>query len=350
MSRLKALGYLLAFITPALMPVSAWLAVHTAQPNLATWFPLFFLFVLLPLADYAIGRDASNPDAAEAERLDRGLWFRGLTLICLPLQLALVYWSCGQFQNLPLAWNGQLGWLLSQGVVSGVLAINVAHELIHKSSKLEPLVGGLLLCSVNYAGFKVEHVRGHHLHVSTPADASSARFDETVYPFVVRALFKNTRNAWRLEAERLRKLGLSAWHWRNELIGWSLVTLAFALIVGVAWGPLGTAFFLAQGLAPERLLFERASRNTAENAALSLALVQPGEDETWVLVTSAFHMPRSLASFEAAGWTGLVPYPVDYRSGGFGDGIGWDLARNLLTLNTAVREYIGLVAYRVTGR
>ncbi|NCO87086.1 MAG: YdcF family protein [Rhodobacterales bacterium] len=110
------------------------------------------------------------------------------------------------------------------------------------------------------------------------------------------------------------------------------------------------AFFLAQGLAPERLLFERASRNTAENAALSLALVQPGEDETWVLVTSAFHMPRSLASFEAAGWTGLVPYPVDYRSGGFGDGIGWDLARNLLTLNTAVREYIGLVAYRVTGR
>lgn len=248
MSRLKAFGYLLAFITPALMPVSAWLALHAARPNLATWFPLFFLFVLLPLADYAIGRDASNPDAAEAERLDRGLWFRWLTLICLPLQLALVYWSCGQFQSLPLAWNGQLGWLLSQGVVSGVLAINVAHELIHKSSKLEPLVGGLLLCSVNYAGFKVEHVRGHHLHVSTPADASSARFDETVYPFVVRALFKNTRNAWRLEAERLRKLGLSAWHWRNELIGWSLVTLAFALIVGIAWGPLGTAFFLAQGL------------------------------------------------------------------------------------------------------
>ncbi len=110
------------------------------------------------------------------------------------------------------------------------------------------------------------------------------------------------------------------------------------------------AFLLGQGLPPERLLLERASRNTAENAVLSRALAAPAEGETWVLVTSAFHMQRSLASFEAAGWTGLVPYPVDFRGGRFADGIGWDLARNLLTLNIAVREYIGLIAYRVTGR
>lgn len=248
MSRLKAFGFLLAFLTPALMPWSAWLARNTAHPDLAAWFPLFFLFVLLPLADYAIGRDADNPDADLAEQLDSGHWFRSLTLICVPVQLVLVYWSCGQFQLLPLAWSGKLGWLLSQGVVSGVLAINVAHELIHKSSRFEPWAGGLLLCSVNYVGFKVEHVRGHHVHVSTPADASSARFNEAVYPFVLRALFRNTGNAWRLEAERLRKLGLSAWHWQNELIGWTLLTLAFALIAGIAWGPLGMAFFLAQGL------------------------------------------------------------------------------------------------------
>lgn len=107
-------------------------------------------------------------------------------------------------------------------------------------------------------------------------------------------------------------------------------------------------FFLEQGLDPARLTLEGASRNTAENAALSLALIAPEPDETWVLVTSAFHMPRSVNSFRAAGWENIVPWPVDYRA--IRAGLGWDLGRNLEVLNTAVREYIGLFAYRMTGR
>jgi uncharacterized SAM-binding protein YcdF (DUF218 family) len=59
-------------------------------------------------------------------------------------------------------------------------------------------------------------------------------------------------------------------------------------------------------------------------------------------------MPRSVNSFRAAGWENIVPWPVDYRA--IGVVIGWDLGRNLEVLNTAVREYIGLLAYRMTGR
>jgi uncharacterized SAM-binding protein YcdF (DUF218 family) len=109
-------------------------------------------------------------------------------------------------------------------------------------------------------------------------------------------------------------------------------------------------FFLAQGIAPERLLLEGQSRNTAENARLSLTLADPAPDETWVLVTSAFHMPRAMRSFDAAGWDGLVAWPVDYRTSGFGDRIGWDLTQNLSVLNTAIREHVGMLAYRFTGR
>jgi uncharacterized SAM-binding protein YcdF (DUF218 family) len=79
-------------------------------------------------------------------------------------------------------------------------------------------------------------------------------------------------------------------------------------------------------------------------------LANPETDDTWVLVTSAFHMPRAMRSFEAAGWTGLVAYPVDYRTAGFTDDIGWNLTGNLLVLNTAIRETIGQLAYRLTGR
>jgi len=109
-------------------------------------------------------------------------------------------------------------------------------------------------------------------------------------------------------------------------------------------------FFRDQGVSPERLLLEGQSRNTVENARLSLALAAPAPDETWVLVTSAFHMPRAMRSFETAGWTGLVPWPVDYRTSAFKDGMGWNLTRNLLVLNTAIREQVGQVAYRLSGR
>ena len=109
-------------------------------------------------------------------------------------------------------------------------------------------------------------------------------------------------------------------------------------------------FFRDQDVSPERLLLEGQSRNTAENARLSLALAAPAPGETWVLVTSAFHMPRAMRSFETAGWTGLVPWPVDYRTSAFTDGMGWNLTRNLLVLNTAIREQVGQIAYRLTSR
>jgi len=109
-------------------------------------------------------------------------------------------------------------------------------------------------------------------------------------------------------------------------------------------------FFLVQGVAPDRLLLEGQSRNTAENARLGLALAKPGPGETWVLVTSAFHMPRAMRSFETAGWGGIVAWPVDYRTSRFADRIGWNLTRNLSVLTTAIREHVGQLAYRLTGR
>ncbi|PRY20883.1 uncharacterized SAM-binding protein YcdF (DUF218 family) [Aliiruegeria haliotis] len=108
-------------------------------------------------------------------------------------------------------------------------------------------------------------------------------------------------------------------------------------------------FFDDMGLAEDRLYLERASRNTAENAAFSLDLMAPQTGETWVLVTSAFHMPRAYRTFERAGWPGLIAWPVDFRQD-WRPISGWDLAQNLYQLNLVMKEYIGLVAYGVTGR
>ncbi len=104
------------------------------------------------------------------------------------------------------------------------------------------------------------------------------------------------------------------------------------------------------GLPEERLIVEDRSRTTAENAVLALERIGGSHDGAWVLVTSAWHMPRSLGTFCAAGWRNLIPYPVDYRGGAFFGDIGWGLAGNLDKVNSGVKEWIGLLAYRLTGR
>ncbi len=105
------------------------------------------------------------------------------------------------------------------------------------------------------------------------------------------------------------------------------------------------------GIARERLTMERRSRNTEENAEFSKALASPKPGERWLLVTSAFHMPRSVGVFRKAGFS-VEPYPADWRTGS-----GWTLwapstfaSDGLAQIDIAAREWIGLAAYRVSGK
>jgi len=107
----------------------------------------------------------------------------------------------------------------------------------------------------------------------------------------------------------------------------------------------------ALGVAPDRLTLEDKSRNTYENAVFTKALVTPKPGETWLLVTSAFHMPRAKALFDKAGFATL-PWPVDYRTSGR-EGIGLfrdNPADSLQATTMAIREWIGLFAYWLSGR
>jgi alkane 1-monooxygenase len=245
---MKAFAFLLVFVVPALMPLAAWLGVATGWRDAMAWFPLLFLFVLLPAADFALGHDPANVAPADEVAVARSRWFVALTLLAVPVQAVLLPWSAAWFAHAGFGPVGLVGWLLSQGVVGGILAINTAHELIHKDGRIERMAGGLLLTSVGYQGFKVEHLRGHHVHVATPDDASTARRGQSLWAFLPRAMWRNTLAAWRLEALRLRGLGLPAWHRRNELLGWSALWLALALAFAAWLGTVGLLFFVAQGL------------------------------------------------------------------------------------------------------
>jgi len=103
-------------------------------------------------------------------------------------------------------------------------------------------------------------------------------------------------------------------------------------------------------LSERPVIFERESRNTFENARNSKELLNPAQEQNWILVTSAFHMPRSIVVFCAQNWT-VTPYPVDhYSRKGNLLRVNFDFARNLSVLGIATREWVGLIAYRISGR
>ncbi|MDP3700429.1 MAG: YdcF family protein [Hylemonella sp.] len=108
-------------------------------------------------------------------------------------------------------------------------------------------------------------------------------------------------------------------------------------------------FYASLGVDAQRLILESASRTTYENAVLSAAL--PGVDKTrpWLLLTSAWHMPRSMATFEKAGWN-VTPWPADYRAGLETPWTQYSLAEGAAKWKTALHEVIGLWVYRLSGR
>jgi uncharacterized SAM-binding protein YcdF (DUF218 family) len=112
------------------------------------------------------------------------------------------------------------------------------------------------------------------------------------------------------------------------------------------------AIFESLGIAKSRLIMERRSRNTYENAQFTADMVKPKPGERWLLVTSAFHMPRSISLFRKAGFT-VEAYPVDWRVGrGWSDVLAFTPIANdgLARTDIGLREWMGLVAYRLTGK
>lgn len=105
------------------------------------------------------------------------------------------------------------------------------------------------------------------------------------------------------------------------------------------------------GVPDERVVLEGESRTTAENAILTRKLVQPKPGELWLLVTSSFHMPRSIGAFRKAGFD-VVAYPVDWRTRGWRDASSFfdKLSAGLARCDVAAHEWIGLAAYWLTGR
>lgn len=248
MLKLKKWGYLAFwFAVLPLLPFSAFAGRENGTQDYWAWALYFVIFGIIPILDYLIGKDPSNPnEETQVPELSKE-WFYPFCLFLIGfVWLGALFFAGWVYINNDYTWVGKLGWIISIGTVGGIIAINLGHEFIHKDPKLENWMGGLLLSSVTYAGFKVEHVRGHHVHVSTPEDASSSRYNQGLWSFLPHAFKHNFLNAWRLEKEYLERKGRKAFSVHNELIWWYTISALFAVTFGVLFGWEGVLFFFAQ--------------------------------------------------------------------------------------------------------
>jgi alkane 1-monooxygenase len=230
------------YVIPAL---AAW-TLHLG--GAAPWLVPVVVFGLIPLLDLLIGKDATNPPPdAPSDRLP----YRALLYLYVPVQLALLVFGAHRIAAgaVPLAATA-----IAVGVSNGALGITVAHELIHRRSKVERGLGVLLLASVSYAHFRIEHVQGHHAHVGTPHDPATAPAGQSAYRFWWQSVTGGLAGAWAIEGRRLTRLGHSRLHPRNRMIGYAVLFAATVAACGLLGGPRVAAYFLIQSLVAFSLL------------------------------------------------------------------------------------------------
>jgi alkane 1-monooxygenase len=232
----KRWGWLLSVVGPGIAATGT--LSHTLGATSLWWFalPLVLFYGVVPLADWVIGEDLTNPPEAEVPALEADGYYRWVLYATVP-----VLWSTVLFNLVFLATHEIpfAAWLATVIVTGSVLGfgLNLSHELGHKQDWLGRKLALFNSALGGYGHFSIEHNRGHHRHVSTPEDPASARLGESIYRFVLREMPGAFRRAWALEADRLQRGGMAAWHPKNEILQAGLLTLTLygGLIAAYGW-------------------------------------------------------------------------------------------------------------------
>jgi alkane 1-monooxygenase len=241
---IRVAPFFLAFSLPLMLLLGVELG------GIWTLTPLLFAFGVIPTLDAALERERDNPDEARGHqrRFDVPL------LAWIPVQLGVTAYALwrlvhGELHGLEIA-----GVVASLGVINGAGGINIAHELMHRKSRLHRAGAELLMTSVSYTHFCIEHVLGHHRKVATPDDPATSRLGESFYRYYPRTVIGGLRSAWALEGERCRARGIPAPSLRDRRFRYVLVLAAVYAGVFLALGGLGLGLFIAQGVVAFSLL------------------------------------------------------------------------------------------------
>ena len=266
-SPLPAVPYLLSFLLPPVVMVCV------TEGGAWAYVPLLVIFVAVPAVDTLVG---PAQRARESPELDRNIFFKLVTWAWVPVQLALLAWVLAIVASGGLTTFEIIGATASMGATAGAVGITFAHELVHRSKAYERALGEVLLASVSYTHFAIEHVHGHHRHVATPRDPATARLGESFYRFLPRTLAGSVTSAWHIERDRLGRRGRSVWSVSNRMLRYGAAQPALYVAVWWLFGGVAVAVLAGQAVVAFSLL---EIINYVEHYGLMRKEVAPGEYE-----------------------------------------------------------------------
>ncbi|MFC3966536.1 alkane 1-monooxygenase, partial [Nocardia jiangsuensis] len=244
--------WVLGLIAPASALLPSQLVLQTGSA-VFWWVGPFIVLVAIPVLDWLVGEDGSNPRDEDYERLSADRYYRWCTYLFLPIQLVGLLIACWMWAGSELSVLDKFGLATTLGLVSGI-GINAAHELGHRVERLERWLAKIALAQSGYGHFFVEHNRGHHVRVATPEDPASARLGESLYAFLPRSVWGGFRSAIRIERERLARRGVGWWSPENQVVqAWAMTVVLFGGLV-VAFGLAVLPWLLLQAVIGAALL------------------------------------------------------------------------------------------------
>ncbi|KIA63387.1 alkane 1-monooxygenase [Nocardia vulneris] len=238
--------WVLGLLAPGCALLPSQLVLHTGW-KVFWWIGPIIIFGVIPLLDWVIGDDESNPREQDHDALSNDRYYRWCTFLFLPVQLIGLVIACCMWAGDDLSVLDKLGLAATLGFVSGI-GINAAHELGHRVEKLERWLAKIALAQSGYGHFNVEHNRGHHVRVATPEDPASARLGESLWEFLPRSIFGGFRSALALERDRLRRKGLSWWSRDNQILQAWAMTVALYLLLLALFGMGALPYLLLQAV------------------------------------------------------------------------------------------------------
>ena len=247
--KLRAAKYLLVYIIPVVVALSLWSA------SAWSYSALIFVFGVIPLVELFTRSSSKNLDALEEELAKKDRTYDWILYFLVPVQYAILIYFLLQVSQEGLSLSTQIGMALAYGMSCGVLGINAAHELGHRSTWYEQAMSKMLLLTTLYMHFFIEHNRGHHRHVATDEDPASSRLGENVYTFFLRTITGSYLSAWKLEKERLAKKSIFFWSLKNEMLRFQLFQLALLVLIYVIFD-FETLLFFGLGSLTGILLLE----------------------------------------------------------------------------------------------
>ncbi len=229
------------YTTPFVLYLLGYLSF--TKSGIYCWTPLLYVFFTVPLVELFIAPSSVNLNEAEEEMAKTNKWYDILLWLIVPIQYYLLYTFLTNIAG-SNASADSLGRIIGMGLLCGTFGINVAHELGHRSNKFEQLLAKLLLLTSLYMHFFIEHNKGHHKHVATPNDPSTAKFKQTVYAFWIQTFIGTYLSAWHIAIDDAKKKKRVLPALFNEMMLFQLFQIGLLLLIYINFGFSITIYFI----------------------------------------------------------------------------------------------------------